>query len=172
MKLNYIAMLSVISILNMSSVTLINQHPVRAESASSVTSAKPRSGKFITDQSQTKGTARFVTINGIQYLELKDFKTDDGPDLFVILHRSDKPESYEQKDYINLGRLKKLDGDQLYRLPNNIDLSKYSSAVIWCKQFNVTMGYASFNGETAAKPNPCAAKPNPCAAKPNPCAGR
>lgn len=49
-----------------------------------------------------------VTENGKKYIELDEaFKTDNGPDLFVILHRSKKPpiSGIKEEDYVSIGRL-------------------------------------------------------------------
>ena len=49
------------------------------------------SGTFVSGEHETKGTARIITENGKRYLELgEDFTTFNmGPDLVVILHRSE-----------------------------------------------------------------------------------
>ncbi|HAA31247.1 MAG TPA: hypothetical protein DCE56_30415 [Cyanobacteria bacterium UBA8553] len=66
------------------------------------------------------GTPR--VIEQIDILD-KSFQTSDAPDLFVVLHRSEKPESYEWGEYLNLGRLRRLSGTQRYAIPNTINLA-------------------------------------------------
>lgn len=109
-------------------------------------------GNFVSGEHTTQGTASITTKNGNSFLTLdQSFKTSDsGPDLVVILHRSDdvigstKPPAYPIKkgDYVVLGRLQKFSGAQSYAIPNNIDLTNYKSAAIWCRKFNATFGAA------------------------------
>lgn len=111
-----------------------------------------KSGTFVAGEHATEGTVRIVTQNGKPILELDQaFKTFDmGPDLVVILHRSDdvlgstKPPSYplQAGDYAILAPLQKFSGAQSYPIPENINLEDYKSAVIWCRQFNATFGTA------------------------------
>jgi hypothetical protein len=104
------------------------------------------SGNFVAAEHPTAGTARIVTENGQRYLEFSaDFLTDSGPDLFVLLHRSPTPETYAPEDYVNLGELQQVSGIQRYAIPAELDIADFNSAVIWCRQFNATFGFASFN---------------------------
>ncbi|NEP01073.1 MAG: DM13 domain-containing protein [Symploca sp. SIO2E9] len=101
------------------------------------------SGTFVGAAHPTQGAVRVVTENGQRYLEFDEtFKTDRGPDLFVLLHRQQTPESYKNQDYVNLGDLEKVSGTQKYAIPEQVDLADWKSVVIWCRQFNVTFGYA------------------------------
>lgn len=76
-----------------------------------------------------------------------------GPDLHVILHRSNdvlgstKPPSYPLKEqvYVILGRLQKFSGAQRYPIADKINLTNYKSAAIWCRKFNATFGAAKLN---------------------------
>ncbi len=112
-------------------------------------------GTFVSGEHTTQGTASIITNNGNSFLKLnQSFKTSDsGPDLVVILHRSDnvisstKPPSYPLKkgDYVILGRLQKFSGTQTYAIPNKINLANYKSAAIWCRKFNATFGAAKLS---------------------------
>ncbi|NJR73373.1 MAG: DM13 domain-containing protein [Scytonema sp. CRU_2_7] len=129
-------------------------NPVVELAKSQISTAK-KSGTFVSGEHTTQGTVSITTKNGKSFLELeKSFKTSNsGPDLVVILHRSDnvigstKPPSYPLKkgDYIILGRLQKFSGAQTYAIPNNINLAEYKSAVIWCRKFNATFGAAKLS---------------------------
>jgi len=92
------------------------------------------------------GTAKIVTENGKRYLVLnQDFSTSQGPDLLVTLHReSVVPSSIAEADYVSLAPLDRFSGEQRYEIPEEIDLDAFESVAIWCRQFNVTFGYASF----------------------------
>lgn len=112
-------------------------------------------GNFVSGEHTTQGTASIIRNNGNSFLKLnQSFKTSDsGPDLVVILHRSNnvigstKPPSYPLKkgDYVILGRLQKFSGAQTYAIPKNIDLANYKSAAIWCRKFNATFGAAKLS---------------------------
>lgn len=128
--------------------------PTSTASTGAVTQDVVKSGTFIPGEHTTSGTARIVTKNGKTFLELdQSFKTSDkGPDLVVILHRSDnvlgstKAPDYpiQQADYVVIAPLKKFSGAQSYPIPENINLSDYKSAGIWCRKFNATFGVATF----------------------------
>jgi Electron transfer DM13 len=109
-------------------------------------------GEFIAAEHPTKGAVAIVKENGKQYIEFSDqFKSDSGPDLFVLLHRQAKPDQYKQADYVNLGQLQKVKGSQRYMIPADTKLSDYQSVVIWCRKFNATFGYAPLMASSMAK---------------------
>jgi Electron transfer DM13 len=101
------------------------------------------SGDFIKSEHPTSGTAQIVMQNGKKYLKFdSSFQSEDGPDLFVVLHRQGSPKRYSKADYISLGRLQKVKGQQMYRVPAGVDVAKFKSVVIWCRKFNATFGFA------------------------------
>ena len=104
-------------------------------------------GSFVGgDGHDVSGAAKIVEENGQRYLELDSaFRTDSGPDLFVLLHEQATPTSYSPDSYVNLGRVQALDGAQRYAIPADVDLDAIKSAVIWCQQFDVTFGFATFS---------------------------
>ncbi len=102
-----------------------------------------KSAVFIEDKEPIEGTIHFSQKNGKQYIEFQsDFKTKEGPDLFVLLHKQEVPSSYDQKDYVKLGNLKQINGKQTYEIPSGLKLKDFNSVVIWCKRFKVTFGHA------------------------------
>lgn len=125
-----------------------------AEAEAPAPEASTKSGTFVSGEAPTEGMVQIVTENGERYLELDEsFKTSDqGPDLFVILHRSDdvlattEPPAYplQEGDYVVLGPLEEFTGAQRYPIPEEVNLDDYQSAVIWCRQFNATFGVAKF----------------------------
>ncbi|OKH37364.1 hypothetical protein NIES2119_14050 [[Phormidium ambiguum] IAM M-71] len=124
------------------------------QSLANVKSNVVKSGAFVSGEHPTTGTASVVNKDGKSFLELdRSFKTSNmGPDLVVILHRSNnilastKPPAYplRQGEYVILAPLKKFSGTQSYAIPNNINLTDYKSAAIWCRKFNATFGAATF----------------------------
>lgn len=165
MKMNVLLTISITTLLiigctNKESVSQPSASPVAQSTPTStepISTAKPdviKSGVFIAGEQPTQGTVQIITKNGKQTLELdQSFKTSDkGPDLVVILHRSDnvlgstKAPDYpiQQSDYVVIAPLKKFNGTQSYPIPGNINLSDYKSAGIWCRKFNATFGVATF----------------------------
>jgi Electron transfer DM13 len=76
-----------------------------------------------------------------------DFSTSNGPDVHVILARSDDENlTHEivkgQLDSVELGSLKGNQGDQNYDLPASVDLHKYNAAVIYCERLHAVFGVA------------------------------
>ncbi|WP_152591710.1 DM13 domain-containing protein [Nostoc sphaeroides] len=126
-----------------------------ANSAQSPNSIAMKSGTFVSGEHTTQGKVRITTKDGKSFIELDEsFKTSEsGPDLVVILHRSDnvinstKPPSYPLKngDYFILAPLQKYSGAQIYSIPQNINLADYKSIAIWCRKFNATFGVASLS---------------------------
>ncbi|MFM2060899.1 MAG: hypothetical protein RLZZ507_569 [Cyanobacteriota bacterium] len=117
----------------------------KPESGKNVATSVVESGSFKTLEHTTQGKVRVVTENGIRYLEFeKSFKTDKGPDLFVILYRGNVPpkSGIKEKDYVSIAALQKISGSQRYALPKNVNLANFPSVAIWCRKFNSTFGYA------------------------------
>ncbi len=107
-----------------------------------------RSASFITVEQDhpTQGKASIITENGQRYLVFDAaFKTVQGPDVQVILYRDNRiPVQVQEQDYITLARLKSVEGQQRYALPNDLDLNQFKAVGIWCRRFNVTFGYAAW----------------------------
>jgi hypothetical protein len=89
----------------------------------------------------------YKTSDGKQYLHLTDFMTSNGPDVHVVLARSDDANLTQkivsgQLDSIELGPLKGNQGDQNYDLPAPVDLQRYNAVVIYCERFHAIFGLA------------------------------
>lgn len=154
MKLNYLAILGIAAVLTVGCAREINTNqptqetqPATFESSPSASSAV-QSGTFRAGEHPTQGTVRVVTDNGKSYLEFdQNFKTDNGSDLFVILHRSDAPPNgIKRQDYVNVGKLQQVSGTQRYALPTDVEPAEFGSVAIWCRLFNVTFGFAPLSG--------------------------
>jgi hypothetical protein len=78
--------------------------------------------------------------DGSDVLRLENFKSTNGPDLYVYLS-TDKSAS----EFINLGKLKASSGNQNYEIPNEVDLTEYNKVLIWCKAFGVLFGSAEIS---------------------------
>jgi len=72
-------------------------------------------------------------------LRVENFSVRNGPDVFVLLSKTN---DYKNGEPLNLGGLKGTDGAFNYEVPVGTDISQYKSAIIWCRQFNVLFGHA------------------------------
>jgi len=97
---------------------------------------------------QTSGRATiYKTADGKEYLRLSDFTTSTGPDVHVLLVRTED-KGLEQEivkgdlDNVELGTLKGNHGDQNYDLPASVDLNKYQAVAIYCERFHAIFGVA------------------------------
>ena len=105
-------------------------------------------GDFSSLEHRTTGTVKIIELpNGQRFLRFEDLDTSNGPDLRVYL--SEVPESDDWYAYgegfVDLGALKGNRGDQNYEIPRDVDLSRYESAVIWCRRFTVGFGVAGLS---------------------------
>lgn len=128
-------------------------YPPPSPLISQVNSSTLKSGTFVNGEHDTQGTVKIIQAQGKRYIELgQDFRTSEmGPDLVVILHRSNnvigttKPPAYalNAKDYVIIAPLKNFTGLQRYEIGNNLNLAEYQSVGIWCRRFNATFGTAT-----------------------------
>lgn len=79
-----------------------------------------------------EGTARIVRDGARMYLRYENFKTLNGPDLFIYLATDESA-----TEFVNLGRLKATEGNINYEIPAGTDLSKYRYVLTWCRAFSV-----------------------------------
>ncbi|NEU74783.1 DM13 domain-containing protein [Hassallia byssoidea VB512170] len=154
MKFKFLAVLGIAAVLSVSyakeatskQVSTQMQHTTASTTVAQATQGTATdSGTFKAGEHPTQGTVSVVTDKGKRYLEFdQSFKTDNGPDLYVILHRSDAPPitGIKKKDYASIARLQKTSGAQRYALPDNVNLADFRSVAVWCRKFNATFGYA------------------------------
>jgi hypothetical protein len=123
-----------------------SQEQPEASESTTTTQPKPQTlkGAFGSLEHPTSGYAEVIPVSTTErILRLEDFKTDNGPDLFVYL--TNAPANGSQpfnQDFVNLGRLKGNVGGQNYTIPEDVDLTKYSTVVIWCERFTSAFGAA------------------------------
>lgn len=118
------------------------------ERASEPEAAPPQTlleGEFRRLEHPTSGTAKVIELSdGRRYLRFDGLDTSNGPDLRVYLSEipaSDDWFAYGER-FVDLGGLKGNRGNQNYEIPNDVDLDRYVSAVIWCRRFTVGFGVA------------------------------
>jgi hypothetical protein len=102
-------------------------------------------GAFVSLDHRTSGTATVLDVgDGARVVRLDGLATDNGPDLYLYLSANPPAgeESAFDDDFVSLGRLKGNQGDQNYDLPDDVDLDRYASVVIWCDRFDAAFGAA------------------------------
>jgi hypothetical protein len=120
-----------------------------SEAAPFALSSNPQplyTGRFEGKAHPTSGRATiYGGAGGMQYVRLTDFTTSNGPDVHVVLARSDDKALSQnivtgQFDNVELGVLKGNQGDQNYYLPASLDLKKYNVVVVYCERFHAIFG--------------------------------
>lgn len=104
-----------------------------------------RRGEFRSLAHTTTGEAQILDVgDGRFVLRLENLRTDNGPDLKVYLspHPGDADDSAFGRDFLDLGELKGNIGSQNYDIPLGTDVSRFDSAVVWCRRFRVGFGVA------------------------------
>ena len=91
---------------------------------------------------KVSGSATLIQQGDTLVVQLSnDFKSDPGPDLDVYLSNETNPSSTGLK----LGALKSLNGEQLYDVPNDVNLADYKFISIHCTRYNHLYAYAELN---------------------------
>jgi hypothetical protein len=121
---------------------VINENlPVTVQSEITDSKQSPKTFKIIdTKTHPASGEVRIVVNETGTYVRYENFKTLNGPDLFVYLAND-----LEVKDYISLGELRATEGNVNYLLPAGTDITKYKYVIVWCKQFGVLFNYADIS---------------------------
>jgi hypothetical protein len=106
-------------------------------------------GKLISHEHGTTGTVRIIRqADGSRVLTLENLDTSNGPDVHVWLSAADVVEGTAgwytagSAEHYDLGLIKGNQGNQVYAIPADVDLSKYRSIDLWCVQFSVSFGAA------------------------------
>ncbi|MGI9566291.1 MAG: DM13 domain-containing protein [Nitrosopumilus sp.] len=139
-KLTSGAVLTVMAVLAIGIVSPYFYDTAVDEAVPTATAALPQ-GQFVgvgDGIHDAQGTVKIIQVEGgTEYLRLENFKSTNGPDLYVYLAIDGNA-----SDYVDLGRLKGNVGNQNYEIPQGTDLSKYDNVLIWCKSFSVLFGSA------------------------------
>ncbi len=127
--------------------TVVVEDP-RSSTAPAAASAEPvdlAAGEFVSLDHGTSGTVRVLELaDGRQFVRFEDFETSNGPAVYVYLSANPAagPEGAFDDEYLDLGSLRGNVGDQNYELPADVDLSRYTSVVVWCDRFDSAFGAA------------------------------
>lgn len=128
-------------------VTTTTGPAVADPAAPTTTTPPPLVGSFVSLDHTTSGRAEVLTTaDGSRVLRIEDLATDNGPDLFVYLSAAPADGSAAfDAEFVNLGALKGNIGNQNYDIPADVDLGRYATVVIWCRQFTSAFGAAGLS---------------------------
>lgn len=100
------------------------------------------SGEFAgaDDFHQSSGNATVYELeDGSHVLRFEDFEVTNGPDLHVFL----VPDGESMDEYVDLGSLKGNVGNQNYDIPAEVDVTEFTSVIVYCVPFSVLFATAS-----------------------------
>lgn len=83
------------------------------------------------------GTVRLVEADDKRYIRYENFKTINGPDIYVYLAKD-----LDAKEFVNLGRVRATEGNINYEIPAGVNAADYPYVLIWCKAFGVLFNSA------------------------------
>ena len=119
---------------------VVNERVVRVTPPAHLLSPAGPSSRSPTAQ---RGTARAIrTRAGNRVLTLTDFEVGQRPRPARLPRRGSRSQRGRGEEFEDLGALKGNKGDQQYALPRGLDLSDYSTVVIWCRAFSVNFARA------------------------------
>jgi len=87
-------------------------------------------------------------IDGSIEIQLENFEVTNGPDLALYVSSSstiEKASDVTGSIWTNIGKLKGNKGNQVYRLPEDVNIDDVKSVVIWCQAFSVLFSVATLN---------------------------
>lgn len=111
--------------------------PALSNSKSSASASFPVVG---TTRHPASGTVRIIEADNKSYVRYENFKTINGPDIYVYLAKD-----LDAKEYVNLGAVKATEGNVNYEIPNDTNVSEYHYVMVWCKAFGVLFNYADLS---------------------------
>lgn len=107
-------------------------------------------GTLISHEHETTGTVRVIQLpDGSRQLAIENLDTTNGPDVHVWLSAGPVVEGFDGwftaggHPYVDLGMIKGNQGNQVYDIPADVDLSAYPTVDLWCVQFAVSFGAAA-----------------------------
>ncbi|MBI1957247.1 MAG: DM13 domain-containing protein [Candidatus Liptonbacteria bacterium] len=93
-----------------------------------------------TDGHPASGAVRIIEADGKKYIRYENFKTINGPDIYVYLAND-----LDATEFVNLGRVKATEGNVNYEIPAGVNAAEYRYAMVWCRAFGVLFNYADIS---------------------------
>ena len=115
--------------------------PQHSQSENTQTERLPQNTAFTSVVGTTghpaSGRVSLISADGKSYIRYENFKTINGPDLYVYLAKD-----LDAKEYVSLGTIRATEGNVNYEIPQGVTPSDYRYVMTWCKQFGVLFNYA------------------------------
>lgn len=93
-----------------------------------------------TDGHPASGVVEVIESPEEKLVYYQNYDGTNCPDLKVYLSKD-----LEASDYVDLGRAKGNQGNLIYGVPLDVDLSEYTYVLTWCEAFGVLFDYAKIN---------------------------
>ncbi len=101
-------------------------------------SIQKTNGNFSNGDGETAtGQASIYKKDDTYQLVFENLMVNNGPNLHVYLSQEINP-----RNFVDLGDLKSIKGNQVYNIPTNVDAPSYKYALVYCKQYSHLFGYA------------------------------
>lgn len=111
------------------------------ETQTEVPTTQPAAAPVVdTPAHPASGFVRVVEAEGKTYIRYENYKTINGPDIYVYLAKD-----IEAKDFVDLGRVKATEGNINYEVPAGVDIGEYRYVLTWCKTFGVLFNSADLS---------------------------
>ena len=95
-------------------------------------------GNFTNGDGETAtGQATIYKKDNTYQLVFENLMVNNGPNLHVYISQEITP-----KNFVDLGDLKSIKGNQVYDIPDNVDATSYKYALVYCKAYSHLFGYA------------------------------
>lgn len=134
--------------------TQTNAEPIETDNEPVVTETEPEPSIAETYGIQTHGPFEIIGTTGhpasgeIEIIEspeeklvhYKNYDGTNGPDLKVYLAKD-----LEAEEFFDLGDARGNQGNLIYGVPLDVDLSEYKYVLTWCEAFGVLFDYAEIN---------------------------
>ena len=101
------------------------------------TAPVPLEGAFRPGATGEKAAGRVLVRPGVAELRIEKLAVTPGRDLevwLVAVDRLGNGDDLTDTKHVSLGRLKKTEGDQVYKVPPEIDLRVYRAVVVWSRR--------------------------------------
>lgn len=86
------------------------------------------------------GSVRIIEADGRTYVRYENYKTINGPDLFVYLSKD-----LDAREFVSLGAIRGTEGNINYAVPEGVTVADYPYVLTWCRAFGVLFNYATIN---------------------------
>lgn len=124
-------------------VAIDEASPVSLEGGGTVQALVRQAPVVDTPLHPATGTVSLLTTPDGYVVRYEEYKTINGPDLFVYLSTD-----VDATEFVDLGALKATEGNVNYAVPPGTDIEKYRYVLTWCKQFGVLFNSADLRAQS------------------------